>query len=308
MVASRRQADLLVDRETLLGESPVWDPTGRRLLWVDITAGDLLATDITTGQTAVLRSFEEPTGFVVLAKGGDPVIGSGLELVRLLPDGGISVCNRLHEPALPNRFNDGKADPTGRLWTGTLDLQLTPNMGALYRWEGGRAVAVVDRTTIANGLDWWEPWLYFIDSARGTVDRFEVDLASGALGPPDVLVHTEQLGGTPDGMTLDEDGCLWVAVYGSGTVRRFSPRGELIEIVELPVPQPTSCVFGGPNLDQLFITSAAQHGPRRIGGVGAGSLFVCAPGVKGREANQLELEHIYPNDQPGPTSGTGVAT
>ena len=190
-----------------------------------------------------------------------------------------------------NRMNDGKCDPRGRFWAGTMGFNEGRGVGALYRLDPDFTVHhMLGNVSISNGLDWTADGrqMYYLDSPTRGVDVFDFDMQTGALGARHRLISLPPgEPGAPDGMTLDEEGALWVAVHGSGTVRRYSSDGLLDLVVRLPVSMVTSCAFGGPDLADLYITTMqygmsadAKHDQPL-----AGALFHCRPGVRGLPAH-----------------------
>ena len=157
------------------------------------------------------------------------------------------------------RMNDGACDPQGRFWAGTMAYDESPGAGALYRLElDGSCTTVLTGLTISNGIGWSPDGstMYLNDSGTGCVDAFRFDGATGAISDRRTLVRSDQPGVVPDGLTVDEEGGIWVALWGGGAVNRYAPDGSLLASVELPVERPTSCAFGGPDRATLFITTA----------------------------------------------------
>jgi sugar lactone lactonase YvrE len=158
--------------------------------------------------------------------------------------------------------NDAKTDPAGRFWVGTMGLDDEPGAGALYRLEGDATLRkVVGPVSISNGLAWSadRQWMYYIDTPSRAITRFAFDLSTGELSDARTVVDTSSYDGVPDGMAADANGCLWVAFWDGGGVRCFDAEsGELITSVDLPVSRPTSCAFGGPELERLIVTSARR--------------------------------------------------
>ena len=186
------------------------------------------------------------------------------------------------------RFNDGKPSPWGDFWAGTMPWAEGGPSCALYRLTpDGRVTELLDKVGLSNGLDWSDDRtrFYYADSMSGGVDVFACDPETGALGERSRFVTVEA--GTPDGLTLDADGCLWLAVFGTGEVRRYTPSGDLDTVIGLPVDQPTSIAFGGDDLSTLYITTARENlTPAQIAlQPHAGDIFACTPGVAGRPPN-----------------------
>jgi sugar lactone lactonase YvrE len=286
------------------GEGPLWHTADRRLDWTDIPAGHLHRFDPVTGRDEVIEvgsplgcfAARDRGGYVVAIEPGfaflDPATGACEVVAPIDPGPGPAV-----------RMNDGKYDPQGRFWAGTMATNLAVGRGSLFRLDADlRVTKALDGLTVPNGLDWSEDGhtLYFIDSLdrpagvdaldfdgrRGSVSgrRRLVDIGSDPPSPTVVAV--------PDGMTVDAAGSLWVAVSGAGEVVRYSAAGQLTGVVEMPVAYPTSVAFGGEELCDLYITTAtleAVVGPD-LPSRGAlptqrrdeGALFRCRPAVPGR--------------------------
>jgi sugar lactone lactonase YvrE len=243
----------------------------------------------------VYRTPEYPGAAVPLPGGGLLLAMGGFAALHL-DSGKTSDIARL--PLDPDvRMNDGKCDPAGRFWAGTMELDGAPDRGALYRLDGpGAARQMVAPVSISNGLGWSldGAWMYFIDTPTKTVRRYPFDMASGDLGAPSVLVDARAHLGAPDGMTVDAEGNLWVAFWDGGAVRCFSRAGEILEEVSLPVRRPTSCTFGGPDLRQLLVTTARHElteSELRDEPL-AGSVLVLEPGVAGLPATRVDLHRV----------------
>lgn len=270
-----------------LGEGPVWDSQHGRLVWVDI---DGRAVHVTSGDGATTRSYATPekVGAAALHRDGGLLLAHGTGFARLsLEDGAIEQIADAPgaDPALV-RMNDGQVDPAGRFWAGTLTYG-DPRIAKLYRLDAGGAVAtVVEGVTISNGLAWSAggETLFYIDTPTRSIVRFAFEPAGGTLGERAVHSDTSALSGSPDGMTIDADGNLWVAFWGGWCVRCFSGAdGSLLEEVQVPVQQPSSVAFGGDDLRRLHVTSASvglsdddlREQP------GAGRVHAFEPGVRG---------------------------
>jgi sugar lactone lactonase YvrE len=182
-----------------------------------------------------------------------------------------------------NRFNDAACDARGRLWAGTLSTVRAPGTAALYRFEaGGAPERALVGATVSNGLDWDADAtrLYYVDSVTQSVDAIDFDLDRGRLGARRVFVRMDPAHGMPDGLCVDSEGGVWVALFGGGAVRRYDTAGRLDLHVALPVSHPTSLAFGGPDLRELYVTSARR--PDGGGAAPGGSLLRLRPGVAGR--------------------------
>ena len=275
------------DAKALLGEGAVWDAASRRLYWVDIKGGEILALEPASGRRR-RWSVPPPVGCVVPA-GPDRLLaalGAGITLLDVSgdrPQGRLVV----HPEAerLGNRYNDGACDPQGRFWVGSMDdAEMRPS-GAFWRLDADGAVACVDDGyVIANGPAFSPDGgtVYLTDSGRRTVWRAGVT-PDGRLSGKTVFARFDQDGEAPDGMAVDRDGGVWIAVWGGGCVRRFSPDGRWTHSVSVPASQVTRCAFGGPDLDILFIATAriGLDDQALSGQPLAGGLFACRPGPVG---------------------------
>lgn len=272
-----------------LGESPAWDAAGRRLLWVDITAGVVHRTDPETGADERL-DVGRPVGAVAPGRDG-PIAVAALDGFGMLATDGSGPRPLAAVEAEDPRtmMNDGKCDPAGRFWAGTKDVEGRRPLGSLYRLDADRTLTrVVAGVVISNGLGWSPDGgtMYYIDSARHAVDAFEFDADTGSVSHRRCCAEFPRAWGLPDGMTVDAEGFLWVAFWGGSAIRRVAPDGRVAATVELPVRLVTSCAFGGPDGSDLFVTSA------RIGLTPAqlrdephaGDLFRLRPGVGGPPA------------------------
>jgi sugar lactone lactonase YvrE len=267
----------------LLGESPVWDAARGELVWVDIDRG-LVHRRLANGAERCV-DVGQPVGCAV------PRAGGGLALAlrdgfALLPAAGGSP--RLVAPVEPHRsdtrMNDGACDSRGRLWAGSMSLAGDTRTAALYRLDADLAVTcVLPGVSVSNGIGWSpdDRLMYHVDTPRRRIDVYEFDAASGAIGNRRAAIAVAPEDGRPDGLTVDAEGGIWVALWGGGAVQRYTPEGRLDARLELPARQVTSCCFGDPDLATLYVTSAsrgAEHEPL------AGSLFACNPGVHGLPA------------------------
>ena len=285
----RISAELVADARTTLGEGPVWDDREQCVWWVDILGESIHRTDPVTGRDEMI-----PVGQMVGALGLRERGG----LVAAVRDGFVAVdaaTGRIERLAnveadrASSRMNDGKVDPRGRFWAGTTDIDHRPGLGTLYRLDADLTVSpMLTEVTISNGLDWTADGatMYFIDTPTRRVDRFSFDPSTGSISDRATAVSIRPGAGGPDGMTLDAEDHVWVALWDGWAVERYAPDGTLELRVEVPAAQATSCTFGGPDLDVLYITTAQKEFP--AGGQRdqphAGGLFSCRPGVRGRAA------------------------
>jgi sugar lactone lactonase YvrE len=289
---ARVEVEVVADVHADIGEGPHWDERSQRLLFVDVSAGAVFCYDPIAATTSSFTVGQE-VGAVITRRGGGLVLAVRDGIATVSETGENFKLVAPIEADLPaNRMNDAKCDPTGRLFAGTMAFDFSPGAAALYRVETDWSFEqVVGRTTISNGLAWSSDarHMYFIDSATQGVDLFDYDVSSGAIANRRRLVTIEKALGMPDGMTIDEAGNIWVACWGGGAVRCFSPAGAQLGEVLFPVSQVSSCAFGGPELTDLYVTSAAnnldaeQLGKEPL----AGATFVCSPGATGMPASMF---------------------
>jgi sugar lactone lactonase YvrE len=279
-------AELAFPAQCELAEGPVWDAARGLLRWVDILPGHVHALDPVSG---VHGSFAagQPVGTVGLTRGGGLVLALAGGFALSGPDGqDLRPFGDLFVDRSVSRFNDGKPDPWGGFWAGTMAVPEDSGVpGSLYRLSPDGAVAeLIGSVALSNGLDWTDDRrvFYYADSLAGGVDAFATDPDTGALSGR--RRFAEVSGGMPDGLTLDAEGCLWLAVWGSSELRRYTPDGRLDTAVKLPVSQVTSAAFGGADLSTLYITTARENfTPADLREQPhAGDIFACTPGVTGR--------------------------
>ncbi|MFH5878267.1 SMP-30/gluconolactonase/LRE family protein [Arthrobacter sp. NA-172] len=282
-----KHVDIAIDAAADLAEGPWWDEQRQELLWVDIFAGRIHVLDPASGLD---RSIDvgQPIGMVARRQSGGLVCAVRDGIVFIHTDGNAFELAVPIESAIPgNRMNDGACDPAGRLWAGTMATDLSPSAGSLYRISSTLQVTpVLSNVSISNGLDWSPDGqtFYFTDSTTKRLDAYDFDIDTGEISNGRVLVDLPDPIATPDGIAVDAEGTIWVAMWDGGCVHRFSTKGRLLETLDLPVTRPTSVAFGGPALNQLFITSA-RNGltPRQLQDQPhAGAIFVLEPGVTGR--------------------------
>jgi sugar lactone lactonase YvrE len=275
-----------------VGESPHWDDRTKSLLFVDLTAGMVFRYD----QSGVkLGSFSvgQEVGAIVPRRGGGLVLAvrDGIAVASDTGDG-FELTAPVERDTPGNRMNDAKCDPAGRLLAGTTAFNFSPHSAALYRVDPGWSFEQVVRdVTQSNGMAWNPSGsrMYFIDSATQGVDVFDYDAGAGSVRNRRRLVTIDRGHGTPDGMTADDKGNLWVACFGGAAVRCFSPSGVQLDEIVFPVTQVTSCTFGGPGLADLYVTSAAYRlSPDQLKRQPhAGATFVCRPGAAGLPASSF---------------------
>lgn len=270
----------------IIGEGPSWDPVGQRLLWVDCQRPALFAYCPTGGQTD-LWPLPAPVGCALPTTDGRMVLADALGIALLDPKTGA--LHRITNPEADqpsNYFNDGKVDRAGRLWFGSVDAEFARASGSLYRLDADLSVHRMDTGFICSNGIGWSPdngTMYFVDSMVRTIFAYDFDLTTGALGDRRTFACLLSDDGFPDGLTVDANGHVWVAIWNGWRVIRYAPDGAIVEDIQIPVKQPTSCMFGGSDLRTLFITSACLNLDRAALRQGplAGALFAFEPGVTG---------------------------
>jgi sugar lactone lactonase YvrE len=280
-------ADCLLEAGATLGEGACWDHRQQLLYWVDILEHEVHILDPATGQDVVWNTPCDVTLVHPTTK-GDLILGTAHGLARMDPANGNFTALVDPEADLPgNRFNDGKPDPMGRLYAGSIAYDGQPGQANFWRFEPDLSYTkLLDHVGNSNGLCWSpdEKTLYYIDTKLKRVDAFDYDAASGEITNRRTVVTVPPEMGGPDGMTIDAEGCLWTALWGGYGVARWNPKtGELLEKVTAPCANVTCPTFGGTNLDILYFTTA-QKGRREAPpntDPGAGNLFAATPGVCG---------------------------
>ena len=274
----------VADVAAVLGEGPVWVAGEKSLYWVDIKGRKVFRLD----RSGEVRHWETPFGIGSLAprKSGGFIAGTERGFANVDLDAGLfePFCNpETDRPT--NRFNDGKVDRTGRFWAGTMDDLEQQASGALYRLDEHLTwFRIDDGYRVPNGPAFSScgRLMYHNDSARRLTHVFDLD-HSGAPLRRRLFKRHEEGHGYPDGMTVDSEDCLWIAFWDGWCVRRYSPAGDCLETIGLPVQKPTSCAFGGPSLSQLFVTSASigLSSAERAEQPCAGGLFMLDTGCLG---------------------------
>jgi sugar lactone lactonase YvrE len=278
------RAEQVTDAVAFHAEGPVWSDRWGGLRWVDMLAGDVLSFDAdgTVRRTSVGRV----AAALRPRRGGGAVIAVERGFTLEDADGTLTPLDPVwSDPGV--RMNEGGCDPDGRFWCGSMAYDQAPGAAALYRLDpDGSVHTAIEGVTISNGLDWSPDGslAYYDDTATHRVDVFDYDRDTGLTGRrPFVRLPDD---GEPDGLTVDAEGGVWVALFGGGAVHRYTPAGVLDVVVEVPTPQVTACTFGGPRRDQLFVTTSRE-------GMGpddhplAGSLFRADVGVPGRPVREF---------------------
>ncbi len=255
----REDVACVVPTSAFLGEGPVWSAADRRLAFVDILAPAIILADPATGAFES-RAMPELIGAVVPRRRGGWVAAmqSGIKAVDLA-NGAVRPLASPEADKPGNRFNDAKCDRRGRFWAGTLAIDATPGHGALYRLDAdGRCAKVDAGFHISNGMGWSpdDSRFYFTDSGARRIYLYDFDAETGAVAGRRTFTQLPEGVGSPDGMTVDAEGFVWSAHWDGWCVTRYDPDGRVDRVINLPVPRPTSCCFGGPDLATLYVTSA----------------------------------------------------
>jgi sugar lactone lactonase YvrE len=292
------EATLLLDTKCLLGEGPWWDAQTQRLYWIDGFGDSIFLYDPSSGENKTYPAGRH-VGCVIPAANGRilAVLQDGIYL--LAPDTGeLTLLNDIEHEITNNRLNDGKCDSRGRLWFGSMSM--TANQperefevsGSFYKYENGVVIKQFGGVGISNGIAWNadETVMYYIDTTTASVFAFDFDAGTGSISNRRAIITFDQNEGLPDGMSIDEEGMLWIAHFGGWRISRWNPNtGKKLDEIPLPVQKVTSCCFGGKNLDTLYMTTARteltpaelERQPR------AGGLFIAKPGVRGRPLHKF---------------------
>ncbi len=292
------QAELVLESQATLGEGAIWNYKTKTLLWVDIEEGMLNEFDPETGEN---RSFDmnQRIGTVVPVDEGGVLVAleDGVYAFDLMEENLEKVAHP--EKGIENiRYNDGKCDPAGRFWVGSMGLDQKQGRAALYRIDSDFSwKKMIDGVTISNGIVWSpdKTRMYYIDTPTQKVMAYDYDNETGEISNPEVTVTIPDSLGYPDGSTIDSEGMLWIAMWSGQGVTRWNPKtGELLERINVPALNVTSCAFGGENLETMYITSARagmseeqlEQFPQ------SGGLFKVNPGEKGMKAGFFRTGRI----------------
>ncbi len=250
------QAELLLDAKATLGEGPAWDAKTQTLYWVDILEKRIYAG------TELLAQLDDFIGCLAPRKNGNLILGKRASFVDFEPASSRqTVLASLNESAT-NRVNDGKCDPAGRFLAGSMDMNEKDPRGSLYSFDGKNTSRLLSGITISNGLAWSPDYktLYYIDTPTREVKAFDYEVSTGQLANPRTAIHVHKSLGWPDGMTSDTEGNLWIAMWGGAQVTKWNPgSGKLLGQVSTSALHTSSCVFGGRDMNELYITSARKN-------------------------------------------------
>jgi sugar lactone lactonase YvrE len=269
----------------VLGEGPCWRADAGELLWTDIERGLLHAWRPGEPAARTWQYLGDVSAALPRANGG-LLLAISRTLMLVEPDGPERTIAAVEPDKADNRFNDCRCDPQGRLWAGTMSKHEEPGQGALYRLvPGGEVECVLPEVTLSNGIGWSPDGtrMYYIDTPTRQVDVFDFDGETGMISGRRPFARLGPGDGFPDGLAVDAEGGVWVAMYAGAAVRRFDTEGALSEVLTLPVANPTCPAFGGDDLATLFITTAKHQmsEEERARSPLSGALFAAEPGVRG---------------------------
>jgi len=278
---------------SVLGEGPVWDERSGTLYWVDIKAPALYATDVATRETR-RWSMPERIGAVGLREGPGLVaaLKSGFAFIDL-PAGTVRPIVDPESDRPGNRLNDGKVDPLGRFWAGSMDDEERAPTGHLYRLDPDLSVERFEiGFCVTNGIGWSGDGrrLYFADTFERRIHVYDFDMGAGRVGAARVFAEIPADQGYPDGLTVDAEDHVWGAHWGGGRITRYRPDGSIERVLELPAPLVTSCCFGGPRLETLYVTTASinlDEATRAAAPLSGGLFAVTGLGVRGRSCGRF---------------------
>jgi len=277
-----KKVELFYQIDAIIGEGAYWDWRTSELLMVDITggrviklspSGDLIKEYQLGNKVGAVIGVENSSNYLLVEQRG---------LTMMAPSGARTELLMLLEANEQKRFNDAKADPAGRLWAGVMGMDQRPGVGALYSYQaGGLMHQMITDLTVPNGLDWTidNKTMYFIDSPTRTVGVYDFNLETAEISLRNSF--SMPISGNPDGMTLDAEDNLWIALWDGSAVIQLSPEGKLMQQIDLPVSRVTTCTFGGKDLTTLYITSASFGVDEDL----AGSVFVYETDTQGKKAN-----------------------
>ncbi len=256
------KVELVYETPAKLGEGAIWNYKTNEFYWIDIEGKEL---NIFSPKTNQNKTIQMPCriGTVVPTTEKDEAIVAledGIYIVNTKTDE-LSILSDVESDMIENRFNDGKCDPNGNLWVGSMHLKQSKPNANLYKIDSnGQANKMLDNITISNGIVWSKDkkTMYYIDTPTGKIKAYDFDAKTSTISNERVAVNVDQKDGFPDGMTIDENDMLWVGMWNGNAVANYNPKtGELIRKIEVPAHNVTACAFGGENLDELYITTAS---------------------------------------------------
>ncbi|MBL6446339.1 SMP-30/gluconolactonase/LRE family protein [Fulvivirga sp. 29W222] len=288
---------LYIDTIAALGEGAIWNQKSAVYHWLDIEKGEVFTFDPQLDQIKII-DVGQRVGTIVPSSKDDIVLvalQNGIYKLNLETEELQLMEKAPFDPEVI-RFNDGKCDPAGRFWVGSMALSEESNAAALYSFDGDSSIIQkLDSITISNGICWSadKKTMYYIDTPTQAVKAFDYNNETGAIENGRIIIKIEEENAFPDGMTIDSEGKLWIALWGGSSVVRYDPdNGQLLTRIPVPAKNVTSCAFGGSNLDTLLITTASigMNDKEKSKYSKAGAVFATVPGVKGVGANFFEIK------------------
>lgn len=278
-------------RLCVLGEGPLWHPEREQLFWFDVHGHRLLSRD---GPQELSWQFDASVSAAGWVDHDTLLVASDTQLVRFdIASGRSEPVTELEADLPETRSNDGRADPFGGFWIGTMGKRAEPGQGAVYRYYRGELRQLFDRLTIPNAIAFHPGgrMASFADTPARVIRRVELGPEGWPTAEPKDWIDLRAAGQNPDGAVFDAKGHLWVALWGAGRVARFGPDGARVDELTLPVPQPSCPAFGGDGLDQLFVTSAREDLDKDalLAAPDSGAVFTTRPGVAGLPEHQVIL-------------------
>ena len=284
--------ELALNAQAQLGEGPLWDDRRQRLLFVDIMRGHVHEFDPAT-ESDRIHMVGESVGAVALTTRGDWLLATKSGFSRLDPEtGDVSPVATIEADQPKNRMNDGYVDSRGRFWAGTMGMGGLRGRGALYRLDpDGSVTRILTGVSTSNGIDWSpdDRLMYYVDTPTGRVDCFDFDVEAGTVRNRRPFVTIPPETGSPDGLVVDADGHVWLALWKGGAVHRYAPNGRLDYVALFPVTLTTKPAFGGSDLGDLYVTSAwiELKDVARARQPMAGGVFRLRPGAKGQRPRRF---------------------
>ncbi|MFH1024071.1 MAG: SMP-30/gluconolactonase/LRE family protein [Planctomycetota bacterium] len=279
--------EILAHEHCVCGENPLWDDRRGVVFWTDIPAGRIFRWERATGRHEMIYSGETVGGFT-LEDDGRLLLFRVNDIALLNPDGRPEILARVETPD-KKRFNDVIADPAGCIFAGTIGTG--DGLGGLYRvGAGGVATRLFLGSRTANGMAFSpdRKLFYWTCSTTRRIFRFDYDAATGEIARRAVVVELPAGGDVPDGLTVDAEGCLWSARWNGYAVYRYSPEGKILGEIEFPVAKVSSVIFGGPDLDELYVTTAGGSPDKDTS---EGALFRVRPGVRGMPEFRSKIQN-----------------
>jgi D-xylonolactonase len=275
------QPELVADYECHTGENPLWHPLEKRVYWTDIPGGRLFRYDPATGNHEQCYSGASVGGFTIQAD-GNLLLFMERGAIAKWRDGNISYVVEAIPAERKSRFNDVIADPSGRVFCGT--VALTAGTGRLYRLDtDGSLHQVLGNISCSNGMGFTPDRrnMYYTDSGLRTIYIFDYDGKTGALTHQRVWLQTPEGAGVPDGLTVDAQGCIWSARWDGSALFRYTPDGIEERRIDFPARKVSSVIFGGDDLNDVYVTTALAGSTKVAEGMGAGALFRLQLGIRG---------------------------